>query len=78
MKGLKKLYYTAHYDAASYRFPTTHQAYRLLVWNSRSRIWVSPRRLTLGAINDALVAIIPLALILFLQIPRRKVAAKVE
>ena len=55
--------------------PWTHQTYRL------SRLPETRGlggRLIVHAIIDALVGIIPLTLMLFLQIPRRKEAARVE
>ena len=55
--------------------PWTHQTYHLSrLPNTRGL----GSRLLVHGIIDALVGIIPLFLILYLQIPRRKVAAKVE
>ena len=79
--------------AGCYRFPLTHQTYRLLRWERDMR-WADPRHrdpprdfyvwtggVSTGgflyyAIIDVLFALIVLALILFLQIPRRKEAAR--
>ena len=67
----------------SYRFPFTHQAYRLL---DLEILGAEDTEGTLGkqgylvyfAIFNGLFVLTVLTLILFLQIPRRKVAAKVE
>ena len=71
-------YEAARRTARSYRLPCTHQTYRLLDWEYpvESAICSEPAFVFLAI--DVLFALTVLSLILFLQIPRRKVVAKVE
>jgi len=69
-------------NARSYRFPFTHQAYRLLKWETAlvyaDVLFPDSDHFALYAIIDGLFALLVLSLILFLQLPRHKLAAKVE
>jgi len=68
--------------AESYRFPLTHQTYRLVRWwrvgcfYTDDPHYYSNGRFLYYASIDVLFVLTILALILFLQIPRRKVAAR--
>jgi hypothetical protein len=73
-EALEKKWY-AYSDAARHPLPLTHQAYRILSRKQRSEIrwW-----LTIYGLIDVVLCITPTVLILILQMPRRKVAAKVK
>jgi len=66
-------------SARHYRFPITHQAYRLLNWDSQQEfhavyvpVFHNRRTFICYGIVDALFALAVLSFILCLQIPRRK------
>ena len=68
-------------DLIEYRIPFTHQTYHLLNWDELYlqdllRTNTNERTFSICAIIDAIFALVVLSLILFLQTPRRKVAAR--
>ena len=62
-------------EASTYQLPLAHQTYRLVAWHSIGTD--SGSEPILNIIPNAVFPVVVLALILSLQIPRRKVAAKV-
>ena len=61
------------FQTSIHRYPLTHQTYRIRVWDR-----LSPAASVVLAVINVAFALVPLALILFVQVLRRRVVAIVE